>query len=83
MADGTTKAIEDVESGDKVTASDVETDDAQTRTVTETVKGEGTRHLVTVTVDTDGREGAKTSKLTATDGHPFWLPDVGRWVKAA
>ncbi|WP_406492002.1 polymorphic toxin-type HINT domain-containing protein [Streptomyces sp. NBC_01604] len=82
MADGTTKAIEDVESGDKVTASDVETDDAQTRTVTETVKGEGTRHLVTVTVDTDGREGAKTSKLTATDGHPFWLPDVGRWVKA-
>ncbi|PAZ13713.1 sugar-binding protein [Streptomyces sp. SA15] len=82
MADGSTKPIEDVEIGDKVAASDVETDDAQTRTVTRTIKGDGTKNLVTLTVDTDGRAGGKTSKITATDGHPFWLPDVGRWVDA-
>ncbi|GAB2884979.1 hypothetical protein GCM10027074_61920 [Streptomyces deserti] len=82
MADGTTKPIEDVKVGDKVAASDVETDDTQTRTVTRTIKGDGTKHLVTITVDTDGRAGGKTSTLTATDGHPFWVPDVGRWVDA-
>ncbi|UUU21075.1 golvesin C-terminal-like domain-containing protein [Streptomyces sp. DSM 40750] len=82
MADGTTKAIEDIGIGDKVAASDVETDDAQTRTVTRTIEGDGTKHLVTITVDTDGRAGGKTSTLTATDGHPFWIPDLARWVDA-
>lgn len=82
LADGTTKPIEDVEIGDKVAASDVETDDTQTRTVTRTIKGDGKKHLVTIAVDTDGRSGDATSTITATDGHPFWLPDVGRWVDA-
>ncbi|MFC8827589.1 polymorphic toxin-type HINT domain-containing protein [Streptomyces sp. NPDC057137] len=27
---------------------------------------------------TDG----KTSTLTATDGHPFWAPALGRWIGA-
>ncbi|MEU6349497.1 polymorphic toxin-type HINT domain-containing protein [Streptomyces sp. NPDC047072] len=83
MADGSTKPIEDVEIGDKVAASDVETDDAQSRTVTRTITGQGIKHLVTITVDTDGRSGNATSQITATDGHPFWLPDEGRWVEAA
>ncbi|MFF6784174.1 polymorphic toxin-type HINT domain-containing protein [Streptomyces sp. NPDC012510] len=82
MADGSTKAIEDVEVGDKVAASDVETDDTQTRTVTRTIKGEGKKRLVTITVDTDGRSGDATSTITATDGHPFWLPDLAQWVDA-
>ncbi|WP_149824173.1 RHS repeat-associated core domain-containing protein [Streptomyces tailanensis] len=82
MADGTTKPIEDIEIGDKVAASDVETDDAQSRTVTRTIEGDGTKHLVTLTVDTDGKSGGKTSTITATDGHRFWLPDLGRWVDA-
>ncbi|MGW0709808.1 golvesin C-terminal-like domain-containing protein [Streptomyces sp. NPDC002643] len=82
MSDGTTKPIEDIEIGDKVAASDVETDDTQSRTVTRTIEGDGTKHLVTITVDTDGRSGDKTSTITATDGHPFWLPDLGKWVEA-
>ncbi|MEE1834562.1 golvesin C-terminal-like domain-containing protein [Streptomyces sp. SP17KL33] len=82
MADGTTKAIEDVETGDRVAASDVETDDAQSRTVTRTIEGDGTKQLVTITVDTDGRAGDGTSTITATDGHPFWRPDLGLWVDA-
>ncbi|MBZ3902851.1 golvesin C-terminal-like domain-containing protein [Streptomyces griseiscabiei] len=82
MADGSTRAIEDIEAGDKVTASDVETDDSRPRTVTGTVKGEGTKHLVTVTVDTDAGKGTGTSTVTATEGHPFWVPDLGHWVKA-
>lgn len=83
MADGTTKPIEKIEIGDKVAASDVETDDTQSRTVTRTIEGDGTKHLVTITLDTDGRAGDKTSTITATDGHPFWLPDTGQWVDAA
>jgi RHS repeat-associated protein len=82
MADGSTEPIEDVQAGDKVAASDVETDDGQTREVTRTITGTGSKHLVTVTVDTDGRSGTKTSTITATDGHPFWVPDLGQWVEA-
>ncbi|QYX81017.1 polymorphic toxin-type HINT domain-containing protein [Streptomyces akebiae] len=82
MADGSTKAIEDIEIGDKVTASDVETDDTQARTVTRTIEGDGTKHLVTLTIDTDGRAGDETSTITATENHPFWLPDLARWVDA-
>jgi hypothetical protein len=37
--------------------------------------GEGSKHLVEVTVT-----GGQT--LTATDGHPFWLPSQRRWVPA-
>lgn len=82
MADGSTKAIEDVEPGDQVAASDVETDDTQARSVTRTITGDGTKHLVTLTVDTDGRSGDRTSTISATEGHPFWLPDLGRWADA-
>jgi hypothetical protein len=33
-------------------------------------------------VDTDGPHGDQTGVLTATDGHPFWVPQLHRWVKA-
>jgi len=82
MADGSTKPIEDVEKGDKVATTDVESSDAQSREVRDTITGKGTKHLVELTVDTDGSKGDRTDTLTATAGHPFWVPDIGRWVDA-
>ncbi|WP_354670079.1 DNRLRE domain-containing protein [Streptomyces sp. S.PNR 29] len=83
MADGSTKAIEDVKTGDLVLASDPETGNLQARPVTDTITGDGVKHLVTLTVDPDGKDGkAKPSKITATANHPFWLPDYGRWADA-
>ncbi|MER7112846.1 Hint domain-containing protein, partial [Streptomyces sp. NPDC000229] len=82
-ADGSTKDIEDLKEGEYVLASDPETGDLQARKVTDTITGDGYKHLVTLTVDPDGENGkAKPSKITATANHPFWLPDYGRWAEA-
>ncbi|GAB4102018.1 hypothetical protein GCM10028790_10360 [Micromonospora taraxaci] len=51
-------------------------------TVTAAIKGEGVKHLVKVTIDTDGEHGSDTAEVTATDGHPFWVPELNEWVDA-
>ncbi|WP_338683447.1 RHS repeat-associated core domain-containing protein [Streptomyces acidiscabies] len=81
-ADGTTKAIKDVKVGDKVLATDPETGETRVETVTREIKGKGVKHLVKVIIDTDGDKGTKTADVTATDGHPFWVPELGEWIDA-
>ncbi|MGW1002521.1 polymorphic toxin-type HINT domain-containing protein, partial [Streptomyces sp. NPDC002520] len=69
--------------GEYVLASDPETSILQARQVTDTITGDGLKHLVTLTVDPDGKNGkAKPSTITATANHPFWLPDYGTWAEA-
>ncbi|MGW0999877.1 polymorphic toxin-type HINT domain-containing protein, partial [Streptomyces sp. NPDC002523] len=59
------------------------TGNLQARQITDTITGDGLKHLVTLTVDPDGKNGkAKASKITATANHLFWLPDFGKWVTA-
>ncbi|MCX4386086.1 ricin-type beta-trefoil lectin domain protein [Micromonospora peucetia] len=82
MADGSTKPIEDVKPGDKVQATDPETGQTEVETVTAAIKGDGVKHLVKVTIDTDGERGSDTAEVTATDGHPFWVPELGEWIDA-
>lgn len=85
MADGSTKPIEKVRAGDKVVATDPRTGETRIETVTAEIKGQGLKHLVTVTVDIDGGAGTRTAKITATDGHPFWVPgagEAGAWIEA-
>ncbi|MFJ9585525.1 ricin-type beta-trefoil lectin domain protein [Streptomyces acidicola] len=84
MADGTSKPIEDVKNGDKVLATDPETGETAVETVTAEIKGEGVKNLVKVTIAiSDGDKGSKTTaELTATDGHPFWVPELGEWIDA-
>ncbi|WP_107501039.1 RHS repeat-associated core domain-containing protein, partial [Streptomyces thermovulgaris] len=82
MADGSTKPIEDVEIGDKVLATDPKTGETAVETVTAEIKGEGVKHLVEVTIDIDGHQGSETATVTATDGHPFWVPELGEWIDA-
>ncbi|MDI5938957.1 ricin-type beta-trefoil lectin domain protein, partial [Micromonospora sp. DH15] len=85
MADGTTKPIEDIAPGDKVLATNADTGETEVETVTATITGTGAKHLVTITTS-DGRSGGDgdsgTSKITATDGHPFWVPELRQWVDA-
>ena len=47
-----------------------------------TITGNGSKVLVDVTVDTDGTTGDATATVSATGGHPFWLPAQGEWLKA-
>ncbi|MEU4268768.1 ricin-type beta-trefoil lectin domain protein [Streptomyces sp. NPDC026092] len=82
MADGSTKPIEQVKTGDKVVATDPKTGETRVETVTAEITGQGLKHLVKVTIDVDGKSGTKTSDITATDGHPFWVPDLGKWLDA-
>ncbi|WP_432247283.1 polymorphic toxin-type HINT domain-containing protein [Streptomyces sanyensis] len=82
MADGTTKPIDQVKGGDKVIATDEKTGETRVETVTAEIKGEGLKHLVKVTIDTDGPAGEATAEVTATDGHPFWVPELGKWIDA-
>ncbi|MFJ4616743.1 polymorphic toxin-type HINT domain-containing protein [Streptomyces sp. NPDC088812] len=80
MADGTTKPIEDVKNGDKVLATDPETGETAAETVTAEIVGQGVKHLVKVTIEAG--DGKKTAHVTATDGHPFWVPELGEWIDA-
>jgi RHS repeat-associated protein len=80
MADGTTKPIEDVRNGDKVTATDPETGETAVETVTAEIQGTGVKHLVKVAIATG--KGDRTAEVTATEGHPFWVPELGRWTDA-
>ncbi|MET9346695.1 ricin-type beta-trefoil lectin domain protein [Streptomyces termitum] len=82
MADGSTKPIEQVETGDRIVATDPETGETRIETVTSTIKGHGEKQLVKVALDTDGDKGTATAELTATDGHPFWVPALGEWIDA-
>ncbi|MFC4900492.1 GH-E family nuclease [Streptosporangium amethystogenes subsp. fukuiense] len=81
MADGTTKPIEDVKVGDWVVAADATTGLTAARRVSHLITGDGEKHLVRITVTPDKMTG-KSGTLIATDGHPFWVPDLRKWVKA-
>ncbi|MGW0803301.1 SpvB/TcaC N-terminal domain-containing protein [Nonomuraea sp. NPDC002799] len=82
MADGSTRPIEEIEIGDEVLATDPATGRTEPRPVTGVITGDGAKSLVQVTVDVDGEQGGETAGITATDGHPFWVASLGRWVDA-
>jgi hypothetical protein len=83
MADGSYRAIEDIELGDEVLATDPELGITGARPVIDLIPGDGEKNLVEITVDTDGAAGEATGTVIATDGHPFWVDDQGRFVPAA
>ncbi|MFP3967579.1 polymorphic toxin-type HINT domain-containing protein [Actinomadura fulvescens] len=82
MADGTQKAIDKLKVGDKVLATNPETGKTAPQTVLSTFASAGVKNLVALTIDLDGGRGHKTGTLTATDNHPFWLPDQKQWTEA-
>lgn len=74
MADGTAKRIEDITVGDMVWATDPQTGEAGPRRVTDQIVGDGIKDLVKLSIDGD--------VLTATNGHPFWVPGRRLWMDA-
>ncbi|MDG4832662.1 polymorphic toxin-type HINT domain-containing protein [Solwaraspora sp. WMMD1047] len=82
LADGSTKRIEELDVGDLVVAADPESGETAAKPVVATIIGHGQKNLVEITVDTDGDRGEAEGVLIATDGHPFWVPEVGEWLDA-
>jgi hypothetical protein len=80
LADGTTKPIEAVAPGDRVLATDPQTGETEAKAVTTKRESTGDKLVVGVTLDVDGDSGDRTATVTATDNHPWWLPDQGRWL---
>ncbi|MCP2331280.1 polymorphic toxin-type HINT domain-containing protein [Actinoalloteichus caeruleus] len=80
LADGTRKPIEDIQLGDEVLASDPDTGEIGPQRVVATITSEGPKTLVDVshTPSPDQLPGT----VTATDEHPFWVDDHGRWTHA-
>jgi RHS repeat-associated protein len=74
MADGTRKPIEDVRVGEQVAATDPTKGDRESRPITALIQGTGDKQLTDITI------GGHT--ITATDNHPFWVPDIGAWIDA-
>ncbi|MFB7215581.1 polymorphic toxin-type HINT domain-containing protein [Streptomyces sp. NPDC056255] len=82
MADGSSKPIKDIKIGDKILATDPQTGETGPRTVTAFIEGNGEKQLVDLTIGTGQTQNAKTGNITATDGHPFWVPALHQWVEA-
>lgn len=76
MADGTTRAISDVEVGDHVVTTDPKTGRSLAQPVLNVIVGYGAKNLVELDLDP-----STPGVLTATADHPIWVQDRG-WVDA-
>jgi large repetitive protein len=79
LADGTTKAIQDVRPGDRVRSTDPENGRDASKPVTLLHHNRDTDLTDVTVVDRSGR----SSTLHTTDHHPFWDATDRRWVDAA
>ena len=91
FADGTSKPISEVALGDDVLATDPETGESGGRKVVGLIVGDGYKQLVHITVTdrteiADAKNGdannQPTGTVVATDEHPFWVPELARWIPA-
>ncbi|EWC62998.1 hypothetical protein UO65_1708 [Actinokineospora spheciospongiae] len=79
LADGSREPLGDIRVGDEVLATDPVSGRTAAGTVVATIVGTGVKDLIDITVTTGGAD----STLTATDDHPFWLPERQDWLPAA
>ncbi|QTI88212.1 polymorphic toxin-type HINT domain-containing protein [Streptomyces sp. AgN23] len=80
LADGSTKPIEDIKTGDKVKVTDPDTGKTTTRKVAGTIVTEDDKNFVDLTVANSA--GEPSAGLIATTTHPFWVQSQHAWVKA-
>ncbi|MCX4237245.1 polymorphic toxin-type HINT domain-containing protein [Streptomyces ortus] len=78
LADGTSRPIEDVKIGDKVTVTDPRTNETTVKEVVATIVTEDDKHFVDLSIATDGG----TNSLISTSTHPFWSDSEDAWVDA-
>lgn len=79
MADGTTRPIEEIQTGDLVLATDPETGETASEEVTDLIVGDGLKRLVRV--GTDPEADGSVDWVVATDAHPFYVAGDG-WTDA-
>jgi hypothetical protein len=78
LANGERKAIADVDVGDEVLATNLETGRTEARTVTDTMVMHHDGDLLDLTIEDDDGQGI----IQTTDRHPFWSVTDGDWEPA-
>ncbi|MFD3808246.1 polymorphic toxin-type HINT domain-containing protein [Streptomyces sp. NPDC058619] len=78
LADGTSKPIEELTTGEEVTATNPETGETAAKTVTATIFTEDDKKYVDLGIETNN--GIAT--ITTTGHHPFWSETDQTWVNA-
>ncbi|MGW2658632.1 polymorphic toxin-type HINT domain-containing protein [Streptomyces sp. NPDC001478] len=78
LADGTRRAIEDIKAGDTVTTTDTANGKTVKKKVVDTITTEDDKAFTDVTIAAD--DGP--SSIIATDTHPFWVPELKKWIQA-
>ncbi|MDQ0930927.1 HYD1 signature containing ADP-ribosyltransferase family protein [Streptomyces turgidiscabies] len=79
LADGSTKPIEKVALGDKVTVTDPKTGKTTVREVAGTIVTEDDKSFADLTVKGDS---GKPEALITTTTHPFWVDSEKGWIEA-
>ncbi|MFD5875020.1 polymorphic toxin-type HINT domain-containing protein [Streptomyces sp. NPDC060322] len=79
LPDGTSKPIEEVQLGDKVTVTDPVTGETTVREVAGTIVTEDDKQFVDLTITGDS---GTPEALIATTTHPFWVVSKSAWIKA-
>ncbi|MFD5623950.1 polymorphic toxin-type HINT domain-containing protein [Streptomyces yangpuensis] len=82
MADGTSKAIEDVKVGDKVLATDPQTGETAPKTVTATIVTPDDKEFTDLTLTDDANPRGPPATLTSTSHHPHWNETRRQWLDA-
>ncbi|MFE6775286.1 polymorphic toxin-type HINT domain-containing protein [Streptomyces sp. NPDC057702] len=77
LADGTTRPIKDVRTGDRVLVTHPETGETAPREVVGTIITEDDKEFVDLKVT-----GSQQTSLVATTTHPFWVEDTHSWTNA-
>ncbi len=85
LADGTTKAIDQLTTGTTVTATDPQTGTTTPEPVTATIIGNQDQDFtqLTLATTTDRTTPAQAATITSTQHHPYWDITTQRWTDAA
>ncbi|MBT2451965.1 ricin-type beta-trefoil lectin domain protein [Streptomyces sp. ISL-43] len=79
LADGSVKAIEDLENGDEVLATDPETGETTAQPVVAGIATETDKNYVELTLAANGA----TASVVTTGHHPVWSESEQAWIDAA
>ncbi|MFD7732770.1 polymorphic toxin-type HINT domain-containing protein [Kitasatospora phosalacinea] len=82
MADGSTRAIEEVRDGDTVTATDPQTGETGPKQVTTTITTPDDKEFTDLVLAPDADHPNRPSLLTSTTHHPYWSETRRQWVDA-
>ncbi len=83
LADGTSKAIKEVQPGDQVLATDPQTNTTSAEPVTATIVTPDDQQFTDLALTTDAAPRAPPTTITSTQHHPYWDETTQRWTDAA